>query len=286
MILLDFSQIALASIIVQKLTDENTIRMRILNSIRMYNKRHRNEYGQMVICVDARNTWRKEYFPQYKQHRKKNRAESDTDWTDLFRIIDLIREEIQTNLPYKVIHVDGAEGDDVIATLAMDNPDEKHMIISSDKDFIQLQKYKNVKQFSPIQKKNVTDKDPTRYLLEHVLKGDAGDGIPNVLSPDNSFVDGIRQSPLTQKKIASWSGISDELDLVAIEDKNVYRNFQRNRTLIDLECIPGVISTSIINTYNEQKIPHKMKVLNYLIQKRCKLLVECVDEFYNQPSAA
>jgi hypothetical protein len=124
------------------------------------------------------------------------------------------------------------------------------------------------------------DKDPRRYLLEHVLKGDAGDGIPNVLSPDNSFVDGIRQSPLTKKKIDSWSSISDELDLVMIDDKDVYRNFQRNRTLIDLECIPDVIVSSIIDTYEQQKVPHTMKVLNYLIKKRCKLLVECVDEFY------
>lgn len=157
MILLDYSQIALSNIIVQKLNDENMIRHMILNSIRMYNKKYRNEYGQMVICADGMNTWRKDYFPLYKAHRKKNRSESDQDWPEIFRILNLVREEIRENLPYKVIHLEGCEADDVIGTLAMQTQEfgqhEPVMIISSDKDFIQLHKYTNVKQFSPIKRK-------------------------------------------------------------------------------------------------------------------------------------
>ena len=180
MILLDYSQIALSNIIVQKLNDENMIRHMILNSIRMYNKKYRNEYGQMVICVDGMNTWRKEYFPLYKAHRKKNRAESGQDWNEIFRILNLIREEISQNLPYKVIHLEGCEADDVIGTLAMQTQEfgqhEPVMIISSDKDFIQLHKYNNVKQYSPIQKKMVTDSNPRTYCFEHICRGDKGDG--------------------------------------------------------------------------------------------------------------
>ena len=169
MILIDYSQIALSNIIVQKLNDENMIRHMILNSIRMYNKRYRDEYGQMVICADGMNTWRRDYFPLYKAHRKKNRQESDQDWNEIFRILHLVKEEIQQNLPYKVIHLEGCEADDIIGTLALQTQEfgqyEPIMIVSSDKDFIQLQKFKNVKQYSPIQIKMVSDATPRSYMF-------------------------------------------------------------------------------------------------------------------------
>ena len=283
MILIDYSQIALSNIIVQKLNDESMIRHMILNSIRMYNKRYRNEYGQMVICADGMNTWRKDYFPLYKAHRRKNRQESDQDWNEIFRILHLVKEEIQQNLPYKVIHLEGCEADDIIGTLAMQTQEfgqnEPVMIISSDKDFIQLQKFNNVKQYSPIQKKMVKDSNPRSYMFEHIMKGDKGDGIPNVLSPDNAIVDEIRQSPMTKKKIEHWAENSDNLKEVMTTEE--YRNYQRNKTLIDLTAIPEDIQNKIINTYNGQKPAMKMKVLNYLIKKRCNHLIEVVEEFYN-----
>ncbi len=283
MILIDYSQIALSNIIVQKLNDESMIRHMILNSIRMYNKRYRDEYGQMVICADGMNTWRRDYFPLYKAHRKKNRQESDQDWNEIFRILHLVKEEIQQNLPYKVIHLEGCEADDIIGTLALQTQEfgqhEPIMIVSSDKDFIQLQKFKNVKQYSPIQKKMVSDANPRSYMFEHIMKGDKGDGIPNVLSPDNAIVDEIRQSPMTKKKIEYWAENVDNLkDVMTTEE---YRNYQRNKKLIDLTAIPEDIQNRIINTYNEQKPAMKMRVLNYLIKKRCNHLIEVVEEFYN-----
>ena len=283
MILLDYSQIALSNIIVQKLNDESMIRHMILNSIRMYNKRYRDEYGQMVICADGMNTWRKDYFPYYKANRKKGRDESDQDWTEIFRILHLVREEIAENLPYKVIHMDGVEADDIIASLVMETQefgkDEPVMIVSSDKDFIQLQKYKNVKQFSPIQKKMVTDKNPRTYAFNHIMRGDTGDGVPNVLSADDTFVSDKSQTPLRQTKIDEWLEKSDVLKDVMPE--HIFRNYQRNKKLIDLTEIPDDIQTTIINTFMEQKVPMRMKVLNYLIKKRCNLLIEVVEEFYN-----
>ncbi len=285
MILLDYSQIALSNIIVQKLNDENMIRHMILNSIRMYNKRYRAEYGQMVICADGMNTWRKQYFPEYKANRKKRRdATSNMDWPEIFRILTLVREEIRENLPYKVLHMEGCEADDIIGALAMRTQEfgqgEPVMIVSSDKDFIQLQKYNNVKQFSPIQKKAVVDKNPRTYLFNHIMRGDSGDGIPNILSKDNTFVsDDAKQTPLRQTRIDDWLDKSDNLKDSMAEE--VYRNYQRNKTLIDLAEIPESIQESIINTYDEQKLPMKMKVLNYLIKKRCNNLIECVEEFYN-----
>lgn len=283
MILLDYSQIALSNIIVQKLNDENMIRHMILNSIRMYNKKYRDEYGQMVICADGMNTWRKDYFPLYKAHRKKNRTESDQDWTEIFRILNLVRDEIKENLPYKVLHMEGLEADDIIGALAINTQEfgknEPVMIISSDKDFIQLQKYSNVKQFSPIQKKMVSDPNPRSYMFEHIMRGDKGDGIPNVLSPDNAIMDDIRQSPMTKKKIEYWAENADNLRDVMTNEE--YRNYQRNKTLIDLAEIPTELQNNVINTYENQKPAMKMRVLNYLIKKRCNHLIEVVEEFYN-----
>ena len=279
MILIDYNQIALSNIIVQKLNDEDLIRHMILNSIRMYNKKYRNDYGKMVICADGMNTWRKNFFPQYKAHRKKGREESSMDWNEIFRVLNLVREEIKQNLPYKVIHLEGCEADDVIGSLVHHTQEfgnfEPIMIISSDKDFIQLQKFSNVKQFSPIQKKVVADKHPRKYLFEHICRGDKGDGIPNILSPDNCFVDEIRQSPLKQNLIDTW--IDDD----SIMPEEIKRNYQRNRKLIDLGEIPEDIYNNIINTFNSQKPAMKMKVLNYLIKKRCSNLIEVVEEFYN-----
>ena len=284
MILLDYSQIAISNIIVQKLNDESMIRHMILNSIRMYNKKYRNEYGQMVICADGMNTWRKEFYPYYKASRKKGRDDSSQDWTEIFRILHLVRDEIKENLPYKVLHMEGIEADDIIGTLTMQTQEfgkhEPIMIVSSDKDFIQLQKFSNVKQFSPIQKKMVTDSNPRQYLWNHILRGDSGDGIPNVLSDDDTFIEeGKSQSPLRQQKIDTWIENADNLK--DHMDETTYRNFQRNKKLIDLTDIPEHLQQLIINTYDEQSLAPKMKVLNYLIKKRCNQLIEVVEEFYN-----
>ncbi len=283
MILLDYSQIALSNIIVQKLNDENMIRHMILNSIRMYNKRYRQEYGQMVICADGMNTWRRAYFPEYKAMRRKGKEQSDMDWNEIFRILNLVREEIQESLPYKVLHMEGCEADDIIGALAIRTQDfgqgEPVMIISSDKDFIQLQKFNNVKQFSPIQKKAVTDKNPRTYLFNHIMRGDSGDGVPNVLSKDDTFISESKQTPLRQTRIDDWLDRSDNLKDAMPEE--VYRNYQRNKKLIDLTEIPEDIQESIINNYDSQKPAMKMKVLNYLIKKRCNNLIEVVEEFYN-----
>ena len=279
MILLDYNAIAIGNVAVQRLAaDEGLIRHMILNSIRMYRQKFHKEYGEMVIVADGMNNWRKEAFPQYKAARRKKRDESSTDWNEVFRIINMVREEIQENFPYKVMHEDGCEADDVIAQLALETQEfgkyEPVMIISADGDFKQLQVHKNIKQFSPLLKKFVVEKNPRLYLKEHILKGDAGDGVPNVLSDDNVFVDGRRQGILSAKKKAALLD-----DPRALGDE-IYRNYQRNQQLIDLTNCPQSIKESIINTF-EQQDPwgNRPKVFPYLVQKRCKLLIECVGEF-------
>ena len=279
MILLDYNAIAIGNVAVQRLAaDEGLIRHMILNSIRMYRQKFHKEYGEMVIVADGMNNWRKDAFPQYKAARRKKRDESSIDWHEVFRIINMVREEIQENFPYKVMHEDGCEADDVIAQLAIETQEfgkhEPVMIVSADGDFKQLQVYKNIKQFSPMTKKLVVENNPRTYLAEHILKGDAGDGVPNVLSDDNVFVDGRRQGILSAKKKAALLD-----DPRALGDE-IYRNYQRNQKLIDLTNCPESVKESIINNF-EQQDPwgNRPKVFPYLVQKRCKLLIECVGEF-------
>lgn len=281
MIVIDYNGIAIAGVVVQKIEPkEDLLRHMILNTIRMYNKKFRAEYGQMVIACDD-TSWRREYFPQYKYKRREGRDESTLDWGEIFRIINEVRDDLRDNFPYKVVHVKRAEADDVIGTLVENTQEfgknEPVMIVSADKDFIQLHKYNNVRQFSPMQKKFVQDENPRSYLFEHIMKGDSGDGIPNVLSPDDTFVESIRQSPVTKKKIENWLQNVDNLE--SVMDTETYRNYCRNKKLIDLTETPQEIKDEIVRTYEEQPLAPKMKVLNYLIKKRCKLLIECVEEF-------
>jgi 5'-3' exonuclease len=204
------------------------------------------------------------------------------DWDEIFRIINGIRDDLKEHFPYKVVSVKGAEADDIIGALVHETQEfgkhEPVMIVSADKDFVQLHKFSNVKQYSPMLKKFVTENNPRIFLLEHIFKGDSGDGVPNVLSPDNTFVDGIRQSPVTKKKIETWIDGIDNIE--SLMDSQTYRNFLRNKKLIDLSETPDVVIREIINNFNEQKLTHKSRVLNYLIKHRCKNLIECVGDFH------
>ena len=281
MILIDYSGIAISNIFAQKVTvSEDMVRHMILNSLRMYNLKYRKEYGQMVLACDG-GSWRREIFPQYKANRKTSRDASGLDWKEFFRILGMVRDEVKEHLPYKVIHIQNVEADDVIGTLTEKTQNfgehEPVMIISADKDFIQLQQYPNVRQFSPMTKAFVKENKPFKYLYEHIMRGDSGDGIPNVLSPDNTFVDKIRQKPISTKKIEQWIASYDNLDKVM--DEATYRNFQRNRALIDLSKVPHDKKALIINTF--ESVKPNSNVLNYLIYKRCTQLIECAEEFNN-----
>ena len=288
MIIVDYSGIALASIIINKTFDEQLIRHMILNSLRMYRTRYKEEYGELVLAVDASNNWRKTAFPQYKASRKKTQKESTFDWGEAFRILNKIREEIAENFPYTVVRVDGCEADDVIGTLVTRNPDpnrdydpEKIMIVSSDRDFLQLQKYKFVRQFSPLLKKELRVDNPRVWLQTHIIKGDKGDGVPNILSDDNVFVEGFRQTPITQKKIDSIIEDLEEGELLYAA--SWYRNYCRNKKLIDLSETPKELRREIINNFMADKPDTRWmrrgKVFPYLVENKCNELIKSAQEF-------
>ena len=283
MIIIDMNQISLASVMMNfHMTksdelEEDMIRHMILNSIRMYRIMFKEEYGEVVLTYDSRHYWRREIFPQYKQNRKKGRENDSKDWDKIFGLLNSIKSEFKEILPYKYVEVYGAEADDIIGTLCKEHQDQNIMIVSGDKDFIQLQKYKNVKQYSPITKKYVNGHNPDTYIKEHILKGDSSDGVPNVLSPDHTFVEGLRQRPLSKKKIESWR----DTDISSIPNWNdeIKRNYQRNDKLINLDKIPEDLEETILDNFNEAPYGDRSKLLNYFIKSRLKSLTENIGEF-------
>jgi hypothetical protein len=280
MILVDLNQVLLAGLMAQianqkgKL-DEHLIRHMVLNIIRNHIKNFKAEYGEVVLCCDNRKYWRKEFFPFYKANRKKNRDKSDLDWHLIFDMLAKFKQELKDNFPYKVIDVEGAEADDIIGTLApRQSAHEKVLILSSDGDFLQLQNYKNVKQYNPSQKKYVKSENPLLELKEKIIRGDKGDGIPNIFSPGDCFVRDLRQKPITQKVLDKY--LNEET--VNWNDESAVAGYSRNSTLIDLKNIPEDIKTKIINTYEETQ-PAKGKLLNYFIEHKLKNLMEVIEEF-------
>ncbi len=281
MIIVDLNQVMISTLMMQignhkniKL-EEDLVRHMVLNSLRAHKVKFSAEYGEMVIACDDKNYWRKQVFPYYKANRKKEREASELDWNTLFESLNNIRQELKDYFPYKVIQIEHAEADDIIAVLVKEyNHLGKLLILSGDKDFGQLQKYPNVTQYSPVLKKYISCTNPDLFLKEHILKGDSSDGIPNFLSEDNVFVMGIRQSPVTSKRLAGW--ILQEPEQFCNEA--MLRNYKRNQRLIDLEFVPDDIKTQTLEQYNTQ-IKDRSKLFNYFIQYQLKNLMEHINEF-------
>jgi 5'-3' exonuclease len=283
MILLDNTQILLSAIFSQYPNPQeivekdplNLIRHITLNTYRMYKNMFSEEYGQLVICQDSNNYWRKDIFPFYKQNRKKSQQENQEYWNRIFDSLHQIRTEISENLPYKNIKIDRCEADDIIAVLTLEHYDkEKILIVSNDKDFQQLLKYPNVTLYSPQKKKNVVCDNPEEFLREQIIRGDSSDGIPNVLSEEDTFVvDGKRQKPITQKKILDiYSKLGSNTD------PTLTNRYQNNEKLIDLSYIPTEYRNRIIEEYNKTN-NKKSNIFNYFVEKRLNNLMDVISEF-------
>lgn len=288
MIIVDINQVCIANLFKQlgehtnaKL-EENLLRHMILNSLRGYNSKFKKTYGEMVIACDDKKNWRKNSFSNYKAHRKKDRDESDLDWNTVFQTLDKLKLELKEFFPYRVIQVDYAEADDIIATLCdehgkqiINGDEEKILIISSDKDFIQLQKYANVFQYDPIKDKMITHPNPYAYMKEHILRGDRGDGIPNILSNDDVIVSGGRQRPMSTKKVEEWINKEPE----EFCDTDMLRNWHRNELLINLSNVPDNIKKDVINKYNEESGKNRSKLFNYFVNNKLSNLMEHIGDF-------
>jgi len=285
MIIVDFNQVMISNLMMQLGNhtnipiEEGLFRHMVINSLRSYKQKFGDEYGEMIIACDDKNYWRKQIFPYYKANRKKNREESEINWTQVFEIFNKIKQEIKENFPYPVIQVESAEADDIIASLVKQfgsdmNYGESILILSGDKDFVQLQTFSNVKQYDPVRKKWINHDNPERFLLEHILKGDAGDGIPNVLSDDDTFVSDKRQKPLTQKKINKIYN-----DGAVLLDNVIDRNFMRNKHMVDLSMVPDSIRNEVVNKYQSEQGKDKSKLFNYFINYKLKNMMENIGDF-------
>ena len=280
------NQIMISNLMMQLKGDalnENLVRHMVLTALRAFERQYSPTYGEVVLAYDSKHYWRKEAFPYYKQNRKKDREASNLDWGAIFEVLNKIRDEIKNFFPYKVVEVYGAEADDVISTLTTfqaykninlekeGKETEKVLILSGDKDFIQLQKYPFVKQYNPILKKEIKHDNPRVYALEHIIKGDKSDGIPNFLSDDDTFVANKRQKPISKKNLEKWVTLSPSDFCLS---KEALENYERNKNLIDLDCIPEHLAVEIVSYYKALNNSEKKVPLEYFQQHQLTKLME------------
>ena len=281
MILVDLNQVLISNLMAQVRgkgdvkPNKDMIRHMVLNSLRGFNVKFKDEYGTMVLCSDAGDPWRRDFFPNYKYSRKQARLDGPFDWDNIFNIITEIKNEVRDNFPYVVMYVENSEADDIIATLVKQQTESKYLIVSGDKDFVQLQHYGNVYQWSPLLKGYIGEnEDPVKFLREQIIKGDRSDGVPNIMSADDVFVKGERQKPVTKKQLEEWIDI--ENIPLGSETRKYY---ERNKTLIDLSQIPEHIEKNIINSFNNYKVKNRSLLLNYFIENKLKSLIENINDF-------
>ena len=276
-LLVDFSQIVIGSYMTAAKyadVDMDVIRPAVLNTLRIYRNKFVSEYGELILCCDDRHTWRKDIFPNYKASRKKTRKVSGIDWQNLYDCLNQLKDELRQWFPYKLIQVEKAEADDIIAIL-VNLIQERTLILSSDKDFVQLQNF-NIRQYSPMQKKFVDSESAERSLHEKIVRGDVGDGIPNIMSDDNVFIDeGRRQKPVTKKKVDAWYELEPDMYCTA----EMLRNYKRNKQLIDLGEVPDSIRLNIIKQFETTKVGERSRLLTYFVNHRLKNLTESLSEF-------
>jgi len=281
MILLDMSQLEQATVhgTCEGEPDIELYRHSIINSLRFFRTKHKEKYGEIVICLDGDgyNYWRKQEFEHYKASRKKSRAKSDINWTDVYAMFDLVRLELMQNFPYKIVRVSCAEADDVIAVLSKEYQKyEKCLILSSDHDFFQLQQFKNIDQYCLRKQKIVKEDNPREFLHEHIMRGDVGDGIPNFLSPIETFVtEGTRQKSIMTKKMNDWV----KQPAYSFCDTDMLKRYEENKKLIDFACIPEDLTKEILDVYDDYKTSPRNKIMSYLIKNKLKLLLESLSEF-------
>lgn len=258
--------------------DNDLLRHVILNNLNTYKSKFEKTYGKMIICNDGKNCWRKSVFPYYKSTRKQNREKSPYDWEDILEKFNIVKNEIKDIFPFQNIEVPGAEADDIIAIACKFYlpRSEKHLILSSDKDLLQLQKEPtNIYQYSLSKKKMVEVDDVFVHLNTLCILGDRTDGIPNFLSPDNTFVDGLRQKTIHREKLAHWCKQNPE-DYCTSESIRFYK---RNEELIDFRNIPVHIEVAIKEHLTESWDKSPSKIFNYMMAHSLVNLLPQIQNF-------
>ena len=293
-ILVDYNQILISAVSAGHSSfgselNPDMIRHLFFNMLLSYKKKFSPKYGDITICGDAPNLWRKKVFPYYKAKRAEGRAESPMDWTMIFETLHSLRSELEEFFPYKVVTVDGAEGDDVIAVLVhylqeneliregLEEVPQDILVISADKDFAQLQEYKNVSQYTPMFKSMIKEPNPRLSRFMKIIKGDSGDGVPNIFSDDDTFVSGKRQKAATEKRyLPVLEACINGTDI----PREHAVNFDRNKLMIDLvdHALPVDIKEEIISVFQNAKTS-KGNLMNYFMKFRMRNLASEISKF-------
>lgn len=286
MILIDMSQIMMAAVNARLAPlknvpiTEDMIRYICLDSIRINVNKFKVKYGEVVIACDGSDYWRKTEFPYYKANRSNDRKKSILDYKTIYKHFETFKIELREYFPYRVIEVDTAEADDIIGTLCYKYGVEgvggrPIMIVSGDHDFKQLHKFWNVEQWSPTRKKKITINDPDNYLFEHIVRGDSGDGVPNVFSDDDTLITkGKRQKVCTASRLEALKSTQKETWADDVKSK-----FDRNQKLIDLGQIPQTLKDEITAAYNNEGGRGRGGLFNYFVQFKLKNLLQHINQF-------
>jgi len=265
--------------------NENLLRHSVINQIRIYRNRFSSQYGEPVLCFDSKMQWRKSIFKHYKQNRDLRGQKGDTfEWDKFFDFMNGIVCELEDNFPYKVMKCAGAEADDIIGVLTHEYRNKVGvMIISSDKDFAQLQiNSKSVSQYSPYHKSILNIPDPVHTLYEQIVRGDSGDGVPNILSDDDVLITlGKRQKSITEKNVTAWYTpyLNSKLDS-QFTDPKIRLNIARNIQMINLMYIPWEIKDRITTSFGfERVVKDRSRIMDYMTKHSLTNLISHITEF-------
>jgi 5'-3' exonuclease len=238
---------------------DETLRYSILNPIRKTTPFI--DKSKFIFCMDCprKNIWRRDFYPEYKLTRDlKDNSKDKFNISRMFKYAyEILLPNICEDFSATKVMCGCAEGDDVIAVLTkyfLDNTNEDIVIISCDKDMVQLYRdrvsiitvegnTRDPKTELESKLKIKIDNDITAgdFLLFKILIGDSADNIPNI------------KSGIGPKK--AWKYIEDRnlLKQLLKEDITIADSFKRNKRLIAMSEIPQEIHTLVLEEYQQQK---------------------------------
>ena len=217
-----------------------------------------SNFVDTIIAKDSKlvKSFRYSLYPEYKLTRKLNRAKRGQ------YKIGPVFDELYANVFPSIfgdhavqLVVDGAEGDDVIASIARSQriaeDYEKIILISSDRDFVQLQIDRPVSQYDakgemvlPKLKhgNEVVDLTPQQALMIKIISGDSSDNI----KPIKPKIGEIRAYKYITEK-------TDEFKKMLREEPEVAQHLILNSKLIDFKNIPVELSQKVVDEYYSKR---------------------------------
>ena len=191
---------------------------------------------ERVICLQDSESWRKQVYPEYKANRAAKREQSVVNFDVFFPVLEKFINDIADsfkNIPF--VKIPYAEADDCIATIVKNHPDWDIINVSSDRDFYQLFKYPNYRQWDAMKHTFIEGLDPDVELMVKILTGDSSDNIPGL----KRGIGPKRALKIINEDVNQW-----------IENEKLQPEYERNMKLISFDCIPKEIELAINDVIN------------------------------------